>query len=882
MTTKYVLPNRKAFADAITRTFIQRNLRDLLLDQEDRDVDACFGTKTVGKELYPYQKLVRDYLLSETPYRGLLVYHGLGSGKTCTSIAVAESLLDSRKIFVLFPATLGMNFKAQIRQCGDVFYQQDQFWESRSIKAATDKEHAISLGISEEYLDKHGSYFVTVPGREPNFDKLPRPEQKQISGQIDDVINQRFTFINYNGISSSNIDKFFPPDQPHMFDDSVVIIDEVHNLIGNVINKSELKSKIYDLIYKSRNSKIVLLSGTPMINQPEEIAFTMNLLKGPIERVLIPTDQVISWDEGMMTSFFKSLPDVDIIEYNSVKRIIMLTRNPPYFESVLNEKNERIAVKYNKELEFEPDIVKWVSKWRSKFEEKFNGTQLVAEEKITKEDLECLPTDREKFRETFIDGLKIKNSLLFQRRVQGLVSYYKGSDPRLFAKRIDEDQTLLKIPMSNVQFLGYLKARWIEIQMDSKRGRSNDDSGSFSAISRLLCNYAIPDELIPDATEEINGRDKVNKETILETLKQNPKRYFSDQALEVYSPKMLAILKNIKKFIGEAPFHSQFVYSNYKGTEGTGLLGAILEENGFQEYKLVKEGQNYVEDPSLKKGVPAFVFFTGDEKNELRDYYRQIFNDEYSDEFPAALKESVKAAGRKVCILMGSAAAAEGINLVDVRNVHIMESHWNTARIDQVIGRAIRLCSHKRLAAAERTVKVNLYLTVFNEEQKSGIEGPNIVPIRRNDTEKRLYDVDQPTDTFMTTDEKLYDMSYRKYRLAKSISILLKQAAVDCEIHRKLHARNGEIIQCMRFDSKASSEDLASNPSYLKDEKDTLFLRNIIRKKRRLQRIRVKGFDLLIDPDTNDIFDAYAFEDGNRLVKMGSRISATEIKWFVT
>ena len=73
----YVLPNRKAFADAITRTFLKYR-----------------GKTGANKgELFPYQKLIRDYMTIETPYRGILLYHGLGSGKTCSSIAVAESML---------------------------------------------------------------------------------------------------------------------------------------------------------------------------------------------------------------------------------------------------------------------------------------------------------------------------------------------------------------------------------------------------------------------------------------------------------------------------------------------------------------------------------------------------------------------------------------------------------------------------------------------------------------------------------------------------------------------------------------------------------------------------------------------------------------------
>ena len=58
----------------------------------------------------------------------------------------------------------------------------------------------------------------------------------------------------------------------------------------------------------------------------------------------------MTWDESLMTAYFRSLKDVDTIEYNSVKRTFLLTRNPPHFESTYNDKGERLAVKFNKEF----------------------------------------------------------------------------------------------------------------------------------------------------------------------------------------------------------------------------------------------------------------------------------------------------------------------------------------------------------------------------------------------------------------------------------------------------------------------------------------------------------------------------------------------------
>ena len=876
----YVLPNRKAFSDSITRIFLKHNYRNTDVDPLDTDEDLCRkqGGLTNSRELFTYQKLVRDYLLIETPYRGLLLYHGLGSGKTCSSIAIAESLMTTNKVFIMLPASLQANYRSEIRKCGDPIYAFEQYWEPRSAK---DSEQAKGMGISERFLSEHGQFFVTVPDRQPNFRTLSAKAQSTIRAQIDDLLESRFTFINYNGISSSNVDKILPPENPHMFDDSVIIIDEAHNLIGSVVNDREIKRKLYDMIYNAKNAKVVCLSGTPVINRPNEIAYLMNLLRGPIEQISIPTKSAISWDEGLMTVFFRSLKDVDSIEYNSVKRTFMLTRNPPHFQSEYNDKGERIAVKHNKDLDQIPDLKEWVKTWKAKFEMQFGGIELADPDRMVVEKLECLPTDFEKFVNMFVDGLSIKNPLLFARRIQGLVSYYKGADDRLLPKRLDEDSSLTKITMSDEQFLRYLEARWEEIQREKRQARMkselDSDFGSFRMTSRLVCNYAIPPELRVKIDENTTEETLVDKPDVLEALKKDAAKYLSPKALKTYSPKMAQMLTDILENV--KGYKNQFIYSQYKSLEGLGLFAAVLEANGFQPYKLVKKQGVWEEDSSMDKEKPAYAMFVGGNEDE-RELYRQIFNQDYSDTFPQTLKDSIKQ--HRLCVFMGSSAAAEGITLADVRNVYIMESYWNPARIDQVIGRAIRICSHKKLPVEERTVRVKLYMSIFSPEQMTTSEGPNIVSIRRNDMSLKRYEGGEPRQAFMTSDEYLYEVSYRKSRIIKNISLILKQAAIDCEIHRKLHSREKPIIQCMRFDTTSKPEDMAFRPNYVSDEKDTLYMRNVVRKARKLQKVRVKGIMMVLDPDTNEVFDYLAFEDTQRLLKIGLRSSLGEIRFFTS
>jgi hypothetical protein len=666
-----------------------------------------------------------------------------------------------------------------------------------------------------------------------------------------------------------------------LYDDSVIIIDEAHNLISRVINESEITGKLYDAIYNAKRCKIVCLSGTPIINSPNEIAYMMNLLRGPIERVTLPFKTIPTWDEEKITKAFRALPEVDTIEFNALKKYVMITRNPPQFRSTYNGEGDRVAVQYMKDMPYIPQAADWVASIRSKIETDVGGGE-IATERVTTEQLQCLPTDFEEFSNLFLDGLNVKNPMLFRRRIQGLVSYFKGADERLLPRRIELDKTLEKVPMSDEQFTRYLEVRWIEMKIDSRRGRSklNENLSTFRVPTRLVCDYATPPELtIKETTEDVPSENKKppkeEGEAVVKKLKAHPERYLSEKALETFSPKMLRILRNIKAS-GEG---NQFVYSQYRALEGLGILSAVLDASGWQPYKLIRQANQWVEDPEMLDDRPAYTFYTGEEKEEERDLTRQIFNGVYSKNFPASLKESVQRRPKKILtLLMASASGAEGITLNNVRHVHIMEPHWTPARHDQVIGRAMRICSHATLPMEERTVRVSFYISVFTENQMKSAEYPNIVAIRRNDMATKRYEGD-PVETFMSTDEYLYETAFEKERIGQRMALLLKESAIDCEIHRKLHSRERPVVSCMRFDSTTTGEDLAFRPNIKNEDTDATVMRNTSKKHRRLQKVLIKGISLLIDPDSKEVFDGPAWDDNQRLLKMGEMVSPTSVRF---
>jgi hypothetical protein len=877
----FVLPNRKAFADHVARIFLKyRKIDKDPLDEADTEADLCARQGDMSKgtgKLFPYQALVRDYIALESPYRGLLLYHGLGSGKTCSSIAVAEALLSQKKIIVMLPASLQDNFRGEIRKCGDPIFRRENNWNERVVRSDTDREDAKALGISDTFLGRTaGRFFVTNPGQPSNFATLSADVQSLIDRQIDDILNQRFSFINYNGLTRDAVNKLLAEGNP--FENSVTIIDEAHNLISRVSNESEIASPIYNAILNSPTTKVVALSGTPVINSPREVAILMNLLRGSIERITIPTKVDGSWDEMKMTNVLRGIPEVDTIEFNATKKAILVTRNPPQFRSVYNEKGTRTAVQYVKELEFIKDPLAWVQGLQKRLETELPGVTIQIE-RVTTEALECLPSKAEEFDATFREGLNIKNPMLFMRRIQGLVSYFKGADERMLPKRIEDDKMLEKVVMSSEQLGTYLQTRFQEIQRDAKRRTLNDDGGTYRVGTRLICDFTVPSE-VRDTTETVAANENAvpDKKDILEKIRAESAKYLTEDALAKWSPKMLRMLRNLKDSLQGDARRSQFVYSQYRSLEGLGVFSAILETHGFQRYRIINEGGQWKEDPGMED-KPAYAFYTGEEKAEEREMMRQIFNGSYTDTFPQSLKDSITARGKKLlCVLLASRSGAEGITLANVRHVHIMEPHWNPAVTEQVIGRAIRICSHASLPVSERTVRVSYYLTVIPESAKTGTDN-NLVFIRRSDMELKRYEGDPPQETFMSTDEHLYEISYEKAELAKRITTLLKQAAVDCEIHRRLHLKNEPNLVCMRFDSSVSGEDLAFKPSILSDERDVTYLKNKTQRSRTLEKIMVKGCLMLRDPVTKEIFDVSAFDDKQRLLLLGRQISERQIQW---
>lgn len=900
----YMLPNRKAFSDFITRTFLKYRKEIEKSYEEDLDKDPCLSRSGESeKKLLPYQELIRDYMSDETPYRGILLYHGLGSGKTFESIAVALSLHETRHVYVMLPASLRSNYMKEIEEMGRPLYAFENNWtffrydNDLSLK----KQAKELLGVSDDFINERVGIWITDSSKEPNYISLSASQKKEIDKQIEDVISLKFTFFNYNN-STWNTKELLDVDSEgninkNIFHNSVVVIDEAHLFIGNIKGESKRLEPIYKALLTARDCRIILLSGTPIVNEPFELSIMFNMLRGLLDTYYIQPPSVASGIN--VEQILKKISTIDTIEYNSNKRKWMITRNPHYFVSIFGKENERLGVKYDKNQNKEETKDEYVSSLINTLKQ--SGWELTTND-ITYETTTLFPTDRIKFQELFVDlsTLKAKNQTLFMKRIMGLVSYFKGIDPRMLPERKDIEETLIQVPMSHTQYLAYQRERVIEIKMEASKVRSRnageDEVGSYRAKSRIVCNYAVPPEL-KDASilTEFNNENQEDtpenaamrkalkakqKEQVLENIMKDPSRFFSLEALEMYSPKMLQIYKTIKEGKG-----THLVYSQFITAEGLGFFGEVLNLQGYRELKVKKEEGDWVLDVDTTSNKPFYSYFTGEEEPTEREIYRLIFNNnlkKVQKDYPRVWNglrkifgdEMTNLRGEIIKVMMISAAGAAGIDLKNVRQVHIMEPYWNPAMMDQVIGRAIRVCSHSELPPEERNVKANIYLTIFNDDIRKPSED-NSALLRKMDSEpKRFVSEFNPNAMIIieaaTTDEHIYNIAYKKKVLADQFTLLMKDAAIDCEIHKPLHSKNEPQINCLSFDSSVNGEDISYYPDVKLDQTDSEINMNIIKVHRSLQKIRIKNFVFILRVDTGEVYDYRIFESSNKLLKIGN------------
>ena len=535
----YYMNNRKNFLEFINALFQPKYGAAAALEADDADdfdcsaLSSAAGSKQKPFQMLTHQKIVRDYLSIYSPYRGLLLFHGLGSGKTCSSIAIAEGLKTHKRVIVMTPASLEANYIEELKKCGDEMYKRNQFWEFLSLddapggdQAKYEKALLSMLGFRENskfILDQGGAWFVNIK-KPSNYAELATADRKQLDEQITEMIRNKYQFIHYNGLRRDGLlrlKRLYGVD--NLFDDCVIIVDEAHNLVSRIANKLKVRSKTSDTslsmqVYRdllgAKNAKVVMLTGTPIINYPNEIGIMFNILRGYIK----------TWNFALNTSgaatkkridkaYFQTLFRgetfaYDHLEYKQNPPTLILTRNPFGFVAAAAASAQYAGVSRDMEHggaltdgAFQDEIMRILT------ESGFTAA-------ITVDSFLALPDTMDEFNELFIEpgGTNVKNSMLLTRRIMGLTSYFRSAQEKLMPK-YDADRgdfQKIEIEMSDWQFDAYKAIRMDERKQESdakkRRGRPaavkdivgevyKDAASSYRIFSRACCNFAFPKEL---------------------------------------------------------------------------------------------------------------------------------------------------------------------------------------------------------------------------------------------------------------------------------------------------------------------------------------------------------------------------------------------------
>lgn len=929
--SSYYMNNRKIFMNFMSSIFdpykkeIKENAGKASCDRGDG--------KTFS--LMAHQKIVRDYINLYTPYRGLLLYHGLGSGKTCTSIAIAEGIKTSRAVIVMTPASLRMNYVEELKKCGDSIYKKNQFWEFINTEGKPELVDILSriLSLSIEYIRKQqGAWLVNVT-KQPNFGFLDATAKTSIDNQINEMIRYKYRFINYNGLRSTHLRELSRNYEKNPFDNTVVIIDEAHNFVSRIVNKlkkpESLSMRLYEYISTAENAKFVFLTGTPIINYPNELGILFNMLRGKIKTWSFKLN--ISDRRKINTEYFKKIflselgkeSIMDFIEYTPTTTTLTITRNPYGFINKTSSKiYQGVSLDDNGNITDEM-FVKIATEILNK-----NKIDVIPKG-ISVELYNALPDTLDGFKSYFIDDKnEVKNMNLFKRRVLGLTSYFRSAQESLMPRYVKANNfKIVRIPMSDFQFGVYEEARVQERKLEVKNARKKkkqiegvfeDTVSTYRIFSRAFCNYVFPrpdikrpmpndgenletailnatsTEDVLDATtveekiNDVDGKyeldeiDAEQAEKLLDTrsyqeridaslkeLEQNKQAYLSPTALQTYSPKFLNILENLQD---EDHKGLHLIYSQFRTLEGIGILKLVLESNGFAQFKIKQSGKSWELDISPENmEKPKFVLYTGTETPEEKEVMRNIFNG-FWDMVPPSISEPLKAIssnnnmGEIIKIFMITASGAEGISLKNVRYVHITEPYWHPVRMQQVIGRARRICSHQDLPEDLRTVDVFLYLMTFSDEQLSDDRS----------VELRLKDKGKLTDRPLTSDESLHEISTIKEDVSEKLLEAVKESSFDCPLHNIPGEKNQ--IKCFSFGTTDSSA-FSYQPSIDSEDKDTMSKINKRKIKISLKSLTIKGIKYAYNDKTKEVFDYDSYKKGSLVLAGRLEIEGKKFKF---
>jgi hypothetical protein len=579
-----------------------------------------------------YQYFLGHYLSRRTPYKGLLIYHSVGVGKTCSAITIAESFLiphslnDEPKIWVIMPRALRESFKNQIFKINNYDILQNQ---------CTGDSYAKLAHITKD----------------SNPDK--------IALRIKKIIKSRYRIFTYDGFVNFIENEY----KDKIVSDKVIIIDEAHNIRNSEVADKKIYTTLSNVLETGINNRLVLLSATPMYNEPSDIFDLLYLL--------LINDKRTS-----------------------------LLKNP--YPIIFNEKNE-----INK------DILKILKKLSS----------------------------------NYISYLIGKNPFSFAFKLSP-----EKSDIPILKDVMKYDMNGRNIPENDKRWIDKIKDGIVISKLGDKQinflknnNINSDDINIFNSLQPMNIVY-----------EDSTGQDgfytffnRINTKEPIE-VKYN-KKYESallpeNDYLNNYSGKLLNIANIIKNSNGIVVIYSRYIWS------GILPMAVILEHMGFN-----REGcNNFVDKIEVVKNPPKYKNIKIPKYCILSSENPEIMGNTNIDMLLKIINSPDNIDGSIIKVILMTPVAGEGLSFLHIREMHLLEPWYHFNRIDQIIGRGIRNCSHQNLELKHKNVTVFMHCSI-NELNKE------------------------------TPDLHAYRISSRKLNQSYELDKIIRDNSIDCYLFKNIN-----------------------------------------------------------------------------------------------
>lgn len=615
------------------------------------------------RTLQPHQSFVKNFLSFQTPFNSLLLFHGLGSGKTCSAIGVCEESRDylkqtgsNKKMMIVASPNVLDNFKKQL------------FDETQLKLNEKGGIWSISSCIGNKLID------------EINPTNLKGLTKEHVILQIKNLIKAHYVFMGY--IEFANyIVKIAGPNQDvkkikNEFNDRLLIIDEIHNIrVSHVEDTNKLVAdNLLFLISAADRMRLLLLSATPMFNNCTEIIWLLNLLNINDRRPTIKMNKVFDKNGNL-------IPEGTELLIRKMRGYISYVRGEnPYtfpfriFPKDANEDNafvSTVSLQMNGRKIENPTTL-------DLYAHPIGSEQLKGYAKI----LDVLKQSRLKFQKKDGDEyemphfseLETINYTLLHMPLQALNIIYPAG---AMNEKIDLLEFYTPTSSSSV-----IESSSESGEVDStEEEHSSQSSGSSSTQSGGAID-------VLNMTGENGLLNIVSVSNGKYTYIHKQEGFFKLDNIGLYSSKIKKICDHIISSVGIVLVYSQYIDG------GLIPLALALEEIGFNNFS-----GSLFKPPIKGKMTGTYAMITGETLNS-----KEIVN---------KLTQDDNKTGSQIKVILISKTGSEGIDLKYIRQIHIMEPWYNMSRIEQIIGRGVRNGSHQALPFEQRNVEIYMHSTII-------------------------------------------------------------------------------------------------------------------------------------------------------------------------